>query len=65
MGPSFSGGFFTRILVVSDRPDQELEVNQLLEAKLNRLEAPFAITAAVAIEDYSGPGLLPDPMGNA
>jgi hypothetical protein len=60
-----NGDDITHILVVSDRPDQDLEVNQLLEAELNRLGAPFAITPAVAIRGDSGSGFLPEPMGNA
>lgn len=54
-GRLINGNDITHILVVSDRPDQDLEVNQLLEAELNRLEAPFAITGAVAIGGVSDP----------
>jgi hypothetical protein len=48
-GRLVNGNDITHILVVSDRPDQDLGVNQLLEAELNRLEAPFVITRAVAV----------------
>ena len=53
-GRLINGDGITHILVVSDTPDQDLEVNQLLEAELNRLDAPFAITAAIAIGRHSG-----------
>jgi len=55
-GRFINGNEITHILVVSDRPDQDLEVNQLLEAELNRLQAPFAITRAVAIGGVDEPG---------
>ena len=48
-GRLVNGDGITHILVVSDRPDQDLEVNQLLVAELNRLEAPFVITRAMAV----------------
>lgn len=35
----------THILVVSDDPDQDLEVNRKLEAELKRLDAAFVMTA--------------------
>lgn len=41
----------THILVVSDAPHQDLEVNQRLEAELRDLEARFSLTAAMAVED--------------
>jgi len=41
----------THILVVSDSPDQDLEVNRRLEAELTRLEAPFSVTASVAVAE--------------
>jgi hypothetical protein len=62
-GRLIDGDDVTHILVVSDRPDQDLEVNRLLEAELSRLEAPFAITAAIAIGGDSGPGRPPSPTG--
>lgn len=69
-GRLINGDDITHILVVTDRPDQDLEVNKLLEAELNRLEAPFAITRAMAVAARSGPGGTvreppPDPMGGA
>jgi hypothetical protein len=41
----------TRILIVSDSPRQDLEVNRRLEAELGELKADFFITAALAIGD--------------
>ena len=41
----------THILVVSDSPDQDLEVNRRLEAELRGLETRFSLTAAMAVED--------------
>lgn len=35
----------THILVVSDNPDQDLEVNRKLEAELKRLDIDFVVTA--------------------
>ncbi len=69
-GRFVNGDDITHILVVSDRPDQNLEVNQLVEAELNRLEAPFEITRAVAVGERSGPpgtvrGSLPNPRLDA
>jgi len=39
----------THILVVSDSPDQQLEVNRKLEEELARLDAVFSITPPVAV----------------
>lgn len=64
-GRLINGDDVTHILVISDRPDQDLEVNELLEAELDRLGAPFAITEAVQVGGDSGPGVPPEPMGNA
>ncbi|TVP54324.1 MAG: hypothetical protein EA351_13465 [Gemmatimonadales bacterium] len=64
-GRLINGDDITHILVVSDRPEQDLEVNHLLEAELNRLQAPFTITRALAIGGDSGSGRLPEPLGNA
>lgn len=41
----------THILVVSDSPAQNHEVNQRLEAKLHELRAGFSITVPVAVAD--------------
>jgi hypothetical protein len=41
----------THILIVSDSPDQNHEVNQRLEAKLHELNAGFSITVPIAVED--------------
>jgi hypothetical protein len=41
----------THILVVSDSPDQDLEVNRKLEAELRRLEAGFSVTMPLAVVD--------------
>jgi len=50
-GRLINGDDITHILVVSDRPEQNLEVNLLLEAELNRLKAPFEVTEAVVVGD--------------
>jgi hypothetical protein len=41
----------THILVVSDSPEQNHEVNRKLEAELNDLNVGFSITAPMAVED--------------
>jgi hypothetical protein len=40
----------THILVVSDSPDQDREVNRRLESALKELEACFSVTAAMVVE---------------
>lgn len=45
----------THILVVSDNPQQDLEVNQRLEAELRDLEAGFCITTPMAVADEPVP----------
>lgn len=45
----------THILVVSDTPRQDLEVNQRLERKLRDLKAGFSVTAPLVVTDDSGP----------
>lgn len=64
-GRLINGDEITHILVVSDQPDQNLEVNHLLEAELNRLEAPFTVTRAVAIKGKSTPGPSPGTTWDA
>jgi hypothetical protein len=41
----------THILVVSDSPDQDRDVNRRLEAELKRLKALFLVTPPVALAD--------------
>ncbi len=41
----------THILVVSDSPEQNREVNRRLEAKLKELKAGFSITAPMLLAD--------------
>jgi len=41
----------THILIVSDSPEQNHEVNQRLEAKLQELNAGFSITVPIAVAD--------------
>ena len=48
----------THILIVSDSPEQNHEVNRQLEAKLQELKAGFAITVPVAVSDE---GVVPQP----
>jgi len=45
----------THILIVSDSPEQNHEVNRQLEAKLQELKAGFAITVPVAVADETVP----------
>ena len=40
----------THILVVSDSPEQDLDVNQRVEAELRDLEAGFSVTVPMAVE---------------
>ena len=46
----------THILIVSDSPDQDHDVNRRLEAKLQELSAGFLITAPIAVAD-DAPGI--------
>lgn len=48
----------THILVVSDSPDQGLEVNRSLEAELTRLEAVYTLTPSMPLGDDDGPPFL-------
>jgi hypothetical protein len=41
----------THILVVSDSPEQDHDVNRRLEAKLQELNAGFSITVPIAVAD--------------
>jgi hypothetical protein len=41
----------THILIVSDSPEQNHEVNRKLEAKLQELNAAFSITVPIAVAD--------------
>lgn len=43
----------THILVVSDSPEQDLEVNRRVEAELRDLSAGFSITVPMAVADDS------------
>jgi len=47
----------THILVVTDSPDQNNEVNRKLEAALTELNAGFSITTPMAVEDGAVPPL--------
>jgi hypothetical protein len=49
----------THILVVSDSPDQDLEVNQRLEEELRGLEAGFALTVPMAVAEEPVPPAEP------
>jgi hypothetical protein len=51
-----------QILIVSDSPRQDLEVNRRLEAELGELKADFFITAALAIGDEDEQP-APPPVG--
>jgi len=48
----------THILVVSDGPEQDLEVNRCVEAELRGLEASFSITAPMAVEAETLPPVV-------
>jgi putative intracellular protease/amidase len=43
----------THILVVSDSPEQNLEVNRRVEAQLRDLKAGFSLSAPMAVADES------------
>ncbi len=45
----------THILVVTDSPDQKLEVNRRLEGELRKLRAGFAITVPMEVGDDATP----------
>jgi hypothetical protein len=64
-GRLINGDDITHLLVVSDRPDQDLEINHLLEAEMDRLGAPFTITPALSIGGRNTPGPAPDRMWEA
>lgn len=47
----------THILVVSDSPDQKLEINRMLESELGKLDAAFSLTPSMPVgDDYGDPG---------
>ena len=50
-GRVLPGRWNTCILVVSDSPRQNREVNRRLEAKLKELDATFGITAPMSVAD--------------
>jgi hypothetical protein len=45
----------THILVVTDNPDQEMDVNRRLEAELRGAQAAFALTVPMAVADEPVP----------
>ena len=45
----------THILVVSDSPQQDREVNRKLEAALEELKAGFSVSAPMALDDDAMP----------
>ena len=45
----------SHIMVVSDSPDQDREVNRRLEAELKELQAGFSLTAPMAVADDATP----------
>ena len=49
------GEHVTQILIVSDSPEQNHDVNRRLEAELNALQARFSITVPLAVEDDAPP----------
>jgi hypothetical protein len=50
----------THILIVSDSPEQNHEVNRRLEAKLEELKAGFSITVPIAVADDTAITVTPD-----
>jgi hypothetical protein len=48
----------THILIVSDSPEQNHEVNRRLEARLQELNAGFSITVPIAVADEA---VVPQP----
>jgi hypothetical protein len=40
----------THILIVSDSPEQDLEVNHKVEAELRNLEAGYSVTVPMAVK---------------
>lgn len=48
-GRFINGDHVTHILVVSDTPAQDLDVNRRLEAELVRLEAAFSVTPPLKV----------------
>jgi hypothetical protein len=55
----------THILIVSDSPEQNHEVNQRLEAKLQELNAAFSITVPIAVADDTPIPATPDDAAAA
>ena len=54
----------THILVVTDDPDQETDVNRRLEAELRDAEVAFALTIPMAVADEPVPASVdPSPAG--
>ncbi len=54
----------THILVVSDSPDQDLDVNRRLEAELRSSDTGFALTVPMAVTEEPVPpadAVLPSP----
>ena len=45
----------THILVVSDSPDQDREVNRRMEGRLKQLKAQFSLTVPMALADDETP----------
>ena len=45
----------THLLVVSDSPDQNCEVNRQLESRLTQLRAGFSLTVPMALADDEAP----------
>lgn len=53
----------THILVVTDNPDQEMDVNRRLEAELRNAETAFALTVPMAVADEPvSPPVDPTPV---
>lgn len=46
----------THVLIVSDSPDLDREINRRLEAKLKELDVRFSITVPLPVGGRTGPG---------
>lgn len=49
------GGRIAHILVLSDSPELDREVNRRIEAELHTLDATFSVTVPLAVSDHGGP----------
>ncbi|MDT8369651.1 MAG: hypothetical protein RQ745_10625 [Longimicrobiales bacterium] len=48
-GRFINGDYITHILVVSDTPAQDLDINRRVEAELTRLDAGYSVSASLEV----------------